>query len=318
MASRVGFLLAVVPIVAVAACGTHDDSTSTVVPIEQADFATQYAHAFCDGFGGCCKSAGLTLDASACVAKVQEPMQQQVDFQTSSGRHFDAVAAARCVALVKEIVPACYASPKQILRMWSACQDIFPPDTKAAPGERCGSDSDCAPSPEGPVYCVQSSVSEDGGTVTTFQCQVLAKPYAGAPCAYFFGEPAPPMLAACANGQDPVFTCDPTTGTCVERKRVGDDCMVFADECVPSAFCNSLGKCVAREPAGSFCTPDVQSECGEYLFCDSATEICVAKRPDGSACSDNVECAGGRCAFGACNQSVETGDTSFLCRSASK
>lgn len=300
-------------LVLVGACSSRGASTSATEAIAQADFPAAYAHAICDGYGNCCKIAGRKLDVDACVAKVRESIAATADALLSEGRKFDPEAAARCVAVVKAVVPACYTSSKQEARVASACLAAFTLDAHAAPGEPCSFDNDCAPSADGEVRCVGTTAFVDGGVVSSSICQVLAKPYAGVPCEYTFNGSAAPVVGKCSYGEDPQFTCDPQTNTCVQRRPVGSSCFRGSDQCVGDAFCSPNGVCVSRLRAGDPCLPDAINECGTLLFCEGVSAVCIAKRPDGAACSDNVECAGGHCTSGVCNQSTQTHDPFYLC-----
>jgi hypothetical protein len=212
-----------------------------------------------------------------------------------------------------------------------ACQPLFArrlPAGAGAPGERCDSDDDCAPSDEGAVSCAQVF----GVAAVTRRCQLEIRGREGdGPCVTG-GDPVivfpyPPSLLAGSFASSVVqsfprntqpaaraYRCDRAQGLrcandgsrCVRLADAGQSCDL-PNDCVPEATCPVAGgQCRPRVALGAPCDPAsvrVQFLCVQGAWCEPRGRTCQAQVPVGGPCQQDSQCQTGVCINGGCDVS---------------
>ena len=269
-----------------------NDLESTYVTQDR--FPAAYAQALCTSLQHCCSENTVTFDYGSCTSGWRAYVSAKF---TDSAIDFDPRAATTCVALLNSAVDVtCAPAPGSIPAARDTCQSIF--QGTVALGGACSSDTDCAASDGGPVFCSPSGAggSDAGGTLPLDlplfdgTCALGALPMAGDPCAGGATDPC---------GTDGTLYCDPASTTCQMVGAVGAPCsLAVSSSCAAGSYCVSIASgddvCAAAQAIGSACTANQQ--CDATGVCDTAsTMTCIARLGAGSSCSSGEQCLSGAC-----------------------
>jgi hypothetical protein len=274
--------------------GNPDAGSPQNVAQQQDDqFSLAFAHAVCDDAAKCCQDNGFKYDEKTCLQVAQRAAKQGVvQPAMTAGAVYDPNAAQECVAKLRQAVQSCSLDDVQSVIVNDTCSRVYA--GKKKPGEKCTSSVECAPSPQGRMYCVSWSgdqQAQDG------VCLVRKFPAeAGDTCDT---SQQHPVIATCETSDLSDFQCDPGTKTCLERKPIGQSCKDAPKSCAKDAYCNTkTNNCEARLAAGATCADP--GECNVDTFCDSGSKTCIAKKEKGEACKDASECKSQSCSGGKC------------------
>jgi hypothetical protein len=166
----------------------------------------------------------------------------------------------------------------------------------AAEGSACGVElQDC----QGELVCVEGRCSRPlrigAACAASFQCQYDLRCVQGA-C-------GSPLVEGAACAPDDVvcdFGLGCLDGVCKPLLVEGEACTAN-EECL-GEFCDGdldvngsvrNGHCLGGGPilrTGEACGPDVDGECDDNAFCDSATQRCVLRKPNGQRCTADDQC----------------------------
>ena len=261
------------------------------------DFIARY----CAEFNPCCAKAGLPSDGAQCRAFLA----------LAFSGPYDASAGDACLAdLQAESSSPTFCNANASLETLS-CKKVFGGGS-SAPGSACTQDSECAPSPDGPVRC--ASVFLAGGAELK-KCQVNIPGKAGdSPCVGTVRRDGsssgsgssdgvtdvPPRAYLCALAAG--VYCDDNTHLCTAIAALGESCAPASRfSCAADAYCDEAStKCVARKPTGAPCVFGGQCVAGDT--CDSKGNTCVALLAGGEPCTGSQSCASGFCTNGKCGR----------------
>ena len=273
--------------------GSSDGGAATVGPVSLDQYPQAFANALCDTIAPCCKAANVTYTESACKSSATDSWTQSIAQSSAAHTRYDADAAGRCIAAIKQEVATCKAKDDGAL---AACSSVFV-GTIAA-GGACTSAADCI----APATC-QTDPNAGGfnGAGVCTAPGAASHAQAGAPCANScddtsgadgvctgnFGFAMPGGSCYVSDG----LFCASDTQVCVAFAKLGGACSVSESGCVSGAYCNA-GTCVAQVDSGPC---DMFSDaCSAKSYCDLGQ--CFAKKADHFGCSTDAECASGVCA----------------------
>jgi hypothetical protein len=268
--------------------------------------SSDFVASFCALATTCCRTVNPSSDGSQCRAFYGAFASAQ---RYSPGAGEACLTELRAASGRSDFCPG-------ITTNAPSCQGVFANGGGGGgsrkPGEECSADGDCATSSEGRVRCqslyVMSAVMK--------RCQLQVKGKEGDnPCvgtvdgsttSYFSSNrteiPTRGFLCYVSDG----IRCDSTSGACVKIHQVGEACSGGSNECVKTAYCDTVQrKCAERKPAGSPCTSTTQ--CTQDASCDLVAKTCVALLADGAACTQSGQCKSRDCVNGRCDPSG-TGD----------
>ncbi len=248
--------------------------------IPESELASRYAKAMCDHLAGCCPAAGLPFDAGVCLARFEKDANESIaPAVLPAGAHYDADAAAACVAKAAAFVSSCRYSAASEHEFATVCQTVF--SGPKQPGEPCNTNFDCARPAGAIAHCLSWASTAMGAPKSGKVCQIEVAPKAGDVCGASLEGPdgsPPPVVGACDSGKSDTLTCQPESFSCVPRVAVGAAC-VRSDDCVTSAFCQP-------PPPANGGPPGVAK--------------CAARAADGKSCASSDECVGKSCRTGLC------------------
>ena len=292
-----------------AACFGHTEEPAPT-PIAEADFALSAAHALCDNIEPCCAQVGFPHDPAACVATRRKKEEDDIAQMRGNGATFDAAAATRCIAQIRETATAC-ADLTQMPKT-ADCGALYV-GTRIL-GDACDNYVQCAPSAEGAVACehIRSDVGSDASSAGP---GVASEPVEGMcmlhkstsskgdPCGTRTGGGSPPKVLTECMDRGATLYCNFGTKACQPRMLSGQSC-ASDPECALGTHCDG-GKCVPLGAAGDLCT----SACAAGFYCSRTSVtaphgICAKKKNAGDACevaTDYAACAGGTCSRGKCS-----------------
>lgn len=226
------------------------------------DFKALLIERVCEAYGPRCQEEQRPFDPAFC----RSYLAQQHELLFGAGV-YDAARAAQCLV-------SCPTSLE-------ACGWVYLLNGTTPLGGACRGQTDCAPSPLGPVACIEPQLQ-----ISTYArtCQRVALGE-GEDCKSnllsFF-----PWILACAEG----LHCDQQ---CTPKLLNGEKCS--SGWFCASGFCPS-GKCVAGDLEGDSCLGTTCSAVD--LWCDE--DVCVRRRPGGSPCTADLECQSRSCVGGLC------------------
>lgn len=264
------------------------------------DFVADY----CARIDPCCSDAKLGDQCRALTAQKAQAM------------HFDAAAAAVCLARLEEYSDdAAFCSgiaQTSYYTDWSAaipeCEAVFSGGSdssgQGAPlGGACEWDEDCAAPEVGVVRCVPST------SIFDRVCAPVTRGKVGDPCLATVAEINGTLTewageATAAGGAFCHFAdnlhCDEQTLTCAGAKDLGEECTSTL-ECSSNAYCSPERVCAERLAEGDRCD-NYFGECAGAGDCDDTSLTCTLPLPAGAPCSESggTTCASGICSDGAC------------------
>jgi hypothetical protein len=256
----------------------------------------EFVASYCSLLQPCCARAKLSSDG----------MQCRLIFAIVSRNAYDASAGDRCLTESRAASQRADFCSDSV--MWpTVCQSVFKQDGKKQPGESCADNTECAPSPEGPVGCQRQFVGTDQ---VVSKCQIQLRGKEGdQPCVgtmsgeitsfgAITGEIAPrAYVCRTADG----LACNYDTRACTRLEAVGGPCS-RSDQCLDGAYCHITGKCAASVPAGGMCSglSTSGSDCLPGAFCASSSKTCVAELGHGMACDEDQQCKSRNCVTGKC------------------
>jgi hypothetical protein len=233
-------------------------------PIPLDSLPSEYANAYCDQIGPCCRSATIPFDPASCRDGFRQLLQSSIDAARRELYAYDATAAGECLRGLDVPDDGCFsaegtgASP--------ICDEVFA--GTLAPGDECLDDLECARSPRGSASCdeddegVRRCTQErrgSPGSACNWTCRELGTARF---CSGTGSEPEPYVDVRC-------FTSD-------------------------GLHCSDGGRCEQLAGLGDPCTGD--DACEDALYCDFEADLCSEPKGEGAECSSSDECQGGlRC-----------------------
>ena len=189
-------------------------SSSGPVPLNQLD--SEYAQAFCTGYGNCCGSKGFAFNLATCIANVQS--QINLSAICASPHVYDAQAAGDCMADIQSTLSSCGNTGVQVPVCASMCTGT------AAPGASCAMNWDCASSDAGTAVCELAM----GDTSATNSCKLEVHATVGDSCNQ--------TCAASSDGNGTICTYLNAPSTSVDLECYVSDGLY----CAPDAICRPL------------------------------------------------------------------------------
>ena len=246
-------------------------------PVAAEDFASAFAHAYCNGLGSCCSSAGLAHDGAACITTMTAEAEHRFT-PAPPLRKYDPLSAGQCIVEVKALWPTCRTSPAAENKVKGACDRIFL--GTVAVGGACQSDLDCAQASQGPVLCeinVNMPVPPAPICVVDPPGQLDEPCLGGAPY-----DPATPFPhRTCA----PSLYCDRAVNRCLTRHGEGEDCN-------SSVLCDSTLWCHSTGPTTGACEKVVALGLPCTFNGQCASGVCYQ-----DVCSDGIPVDAAKCAL---------------------
>jgi hypothetical protein len=287
-------------------CSGSDGGAATVGPVTLDQYPQAYANALCDTLAPCCKAANLTYTESACKSAATDDWSQFIAASSGAHTRYDADAAGRCIAAVKNGVASCKPNDDEDAAAQAACSSVF--IGTIAVGSACTSSADCI----APATCQNdpSATSFNAAGVCTAPGVGVGASHAaaGAPCVSTcddrdggglcqnFG----PEGGGICYTSDGLF-CPFDTQVCAAFGKLGEACSVQENSCVSGAYCNG-GTCAAQVDSGP--CDMFNNACSAKSYCDLGQ--CFAKKADHFGCTTDGECASGVCAQTTANTSQGT------------
>ena len=261
---------------------------------DEAQAPSVVATAFCSAMHDCCEAAKFAYNDAACTAQMQAhatDLWAPVDKVIANA--YNGGAVAPCADAMKTLEAKCQ-TDKSILESdlqyglsaGFACREVR--NGIRSPGERCGSNLDCASTGSSYVSC-------EGGQTGFIACH---RTTIGAKVGEACGKIQEYERVLCTEG----LYCElevGSAGTCKPFKQPGESCAgIGSVGCGPASFCHSTGAqatCELRHSIGQPCS--VSLECRSDEYCGDSK--CAPLPGEGETC------AGGYCADGFyCDQSA--------------
>ena len=283
-------------------CSGSDGGAATVGPVSLDQYPQAFANALCDTIVPCCKAANLTYTESACKSAATDEWTQSIAQSSGAHTRYDADAAGRCIAAIKNEVATCKQTTEAGDATLAACSSVFV--GMIAVGGACTSSADCV----APASCQSDPNATNfnaAGVCTAPGAGVGASHApAGAPCISSCDDTAggqgfcqnfSPAAGGVCYASDGLF-CAFETQVCAAFGKLGEVCSVQERGCVSGAYCNA-GTCAAQIDSGP--CDMAQDACSPKSYCDLGQ--CFAKKQDHFGCTADGECASGICARATAN-----------------
>ena len=298
-----------------ASLGGCSASDADLELVSQAQFADQFASAWCQSVAPCCAPAQIAYDSSTCQTRARDfattLLANRVDADTS----YSPRAGTQCLDRLAHALEAC-----EIEDASSACGLIFV--GRSSEGTPCDNGSECASG-----YCALGEAGLSGvcasssyraprhgklaepcvgscGVPGSFQCPTSLLPNSEGTTTYCYAEDG--LYCTFDSDSFDALSCQPYAA-------LGHACSEAEVRCIPGAFCSD-GRCEAQRASGP-CqqTPD---QCEAHSYCD-ANQQCQAKKANGARCFSGEECSSSSCSSGGQSEGVCDSGNTLLRRACS-
>src|SRR5882724_525048 len=215
-------------------------------PVSLDQFPQTFAQAYCDSLEPCCNQASLNYAPAECKSNLTDYFSRVAMLEATFPVRYDAAAAGRCLAVLKQTLATCKAPSLGLL---SGCEAVFVGTTPA--GGTCQSAIECASEACYNGVCSESSQLPHlkVGSACIIVCSGAGK----------YPECAVTSTVGSPNGA--CYTDD------------GLFCLPAADDVTRTA----PGKCVAFPKVGQAC-PDGECAAGSYCDATNGAFVCTAQR----------------------------------------